>query len=105
MTERLECRWLDTALSLGVDDYDIDNMTDMMIEFDQAMYTSKFEQIENTLENLPLHQLSSQVLVSVLRSASPVRSHLPKWLILVEKTRTVLNQRGLDGARVLRGLF
>lgn len=61
--------------------------------------------IDRWLVGVNVANATPETLVALLRMTYPVRREgLPHWVVLLEKVRVELDERGLDGRLILRGL-
>jgi hypothetical protein len=100
----LEFNWIGRAREVGIDDYDIENLTDIFSEIDAALHAEKFDQLQEAIELLPMEELAAELLVAVLRAACSGRPHMNRWKFLVAKVRSNIEIRGLNSTEALVGL-
>jgi hypothetical protein len=63
-----------------------------------------FTSFDNLLSSLNIKLLSTITIITLLRSSSPYRHRLESWRAFLGTARQVLTDRGLDSAKLLRGL-
>jgi len=63
-----------------------------------------YETINKILIEVPLDKLSPTVMVALMRTTFPARNKLGNWKGAVQSVSDSLKSRGLNSARILRGL-
>lgn len=64
----------------------------------------KFDLLGRILLSCKLDKMAPQMIIAFVRAIHPVRSRVRGWRRFVEKAKAELDQRGLDGAKLLRGV-
>ena len=101
----LEFKWLARAIELGPDRHDVDNISDLFVEIDRALHSSHFRLLGQTIKAIPVDAMSPPILVSLLRATAAARTELPGWSQVLTDVRAVLERRGLDSRKLLRGVL
>jgi hypothetical protein len=98
---------IEKALNLGPDDFDIYVLSDISSEIERAISNGRIDELYQAIKLLPHRRLSAEVLVLLLRVMSPARHAIGElnWRQLVQDVQRCLDDRGLDGSHVLRGLI
>lgn len=96
---------VDQAVRLGPNEYDMDNLVNLITDIDNALHNGQFVELQDYMLNIPKNLLSTQVLVTMLRSMCCARDKMPRWAELVQQVRDVLVSRNVDNVdRVLVNL-
>ena len=66
--------------------------------------TDNFQTLNSVFESVDIQKTSQDVLVSLLRTNFVARSLITNWNDFLNKTKEVLNQRGVNAPKVLKGL-
>ena len=103
VTEKIDARWIFEALRSG--DPDGRELIAQTIDGVNALIAKReFRFLDRVFVIIPPSTASRHVLLALLRASAPVRSKLTYWQTYVTKVRDAFDHRGLDSARLLRGL-
>jgi hypothetical protein len=102
--DSVEFSWTQRAIELGRNAHELEHLALVLKELDDEMYAGNFEILGSAIAVLPLNELSPQVLLAIVRGLAPAREKISSWTRTVEGVRRELDARGLDAARLLRGI-
>lgn len=103
-TESLDVTWLNQAMELGCDQFELEHLTDMISELEKAMHGRRFDLLSKAIAAIPFDAVSTQVAITALRVTSVARFDINTWSRAVDGAFESFASRGLDAARLLRGL-
>jgi len=95
---------LHTIYAAADKDTDINLLTNICWFFDLCFHHGRFQTVDDLLERLSLERVGTVYIIAVLRYSCCAREELPHFDTTLSKARVVLVSRGLDAARLLRGL-
>lgn len=102
--EQLKLATLAREIPRVRDDVSTDALAKIITELRSTLSASAFDTYSNLLRTLDPPALSTIALITLLRTSYPYRGFIEEWRNFLKSAETQLITRGLDTAKLLRGL-
>ena len=96
--------WAEYVQSLGVDEPKPEQVAQLFIGINRQVTQGDFDEIDSVLREIDIKKISTAMLVALARGTFAYRTSLRSWSGFIEEVEAVLRRRGLDTAKLLRGL-
>lgn len=83
---------------------DTEALAEFITALDEALRANRFGDLSRYFDDIAASSAPATVLVAALRTTFMMRHMIGGWQRLLNRTRGILEQRGLDAAKILRGL-
>ena len=82
----------------------VKSLTDYIQGINGLIKKGKFDLLAKILSSTALSDMSNEAMITFARALYPVRERIPNWKKFVLSVKNELDNRGKDGARLLRGI-